>query len=115
MCCVVCVCVHACVRACVCYIREFVLLTGDKILKESKEDIVEPLEIREDELLTVHSQEYLNSLKVSPTHFTLHNIYYQSSYNVALITEVALVAIVPNFVLKRKLLTPFREQTGELY
>ena len=35
---------------------------------------------------------------------------------VALITEVAPVAIVPNFVLQRKLLqtpiTPFREQTG---
>ena len=37
------------------------------MLKESKEDIVEPLEIREDELLTVHTQDYLNSLKVSPT------------------------------------------------
>ena len=37
---------------------------------------------------------------------------YQSSYNVALITEVAPVAIVPNFVLQKKLLTPFREQTG---
>ena len=42
------------------------------MLKESKEDIVEPLEITEDELLIVHSQDYLNSLKVSPTHFTLH-------------------------------------------
>ena len=30
----------------------------------------------------------------------------------ALITEVAPVALVPNFVLQRKLLTPFREQTG---
>ena len=30
----------------------------------------------------------------------------------ALITEVAPVAIVPNFVLQKKLLTPFREQTG---
>ena len=37
---------------------------------------------------------------------------YQSSYNVALITEVAPVAIVPNFVLQKKLLSPFREQTG---
>ena len=37
------------------------------MLKESKEDIVEPLEIREDELLTVHTQDYLNSLKVSLT------------------------------------------------
>ena len=41
------------------------------MLKDSKEDIVEPLEIREDELLMVHTQEYLNSLKVSPTPFTL--------------------------------------------
>ena len=30
----------------------------------------------------------------------------------ALITEVAPVAILPNFVLQKKLLTPFREQTG---
>ena len=44
------------------------------MLKESKEDVVEPLEIREDELLMVHTQEYLNSLKVSPTHFSLHTI-----------------------------------------
>jgi len=44
------------------------------MLKDSKEDIVEPLEIREDELLMVHTQEYLNSLKVSPTPFTLHVI-----------------------------------------
>ena len=35
--------------------------------------------------------------------------YYQSSYNVALITEVAPVAIVLNFVLQRKLLIPLRE------
>ena len=39
--------------------------TAAKILRETKEDIVEPLEIREDELLVVHTQEYLNSLKVS--------------------------------------------------
>ncbi|XP_065902670.1 histone deacetylase 11-like [Dysidea avara] len=73
-------------------------LVTANILRETKEDIVEPLEITEDELLVVHTQEYLNSLK--------------SSYNVALITEVAPVAIVPNFVLQRKLLSPFREQTG---
>ena len=29
------------------------------MLKESKEDVVEPLEIREDELLMVHTQKYL--------------------------------------------------------
>ena len=42
------------------------------MLKESKEDIVEPLEITEDELLIVHTLECLNNLKVSPTHLTLH-------------------------------------------
>ena len=44
--------------------------TGKGMLKESKEDIVEPLEITEDELLVVHPPEYLNSLKVSPTHLS---------------------------------------------
>ena len=39
------------------------------MLKESKEDVVEPLEIREDELLMAHTEEYLKSFKVSPTHF----------------------------------------------
>ena len=44
-------------------------------------------------------------------YFTIYGIH--SNCNVALITEVEPVAIVPNFVLQRKLLTPFREQTGE--
>ena len=39
------------------------------MLKENKEGVVELLEIREDELLIVHTEEYLNSFKVSPTHF----------------------------------------------
>ena len=40
---------------------------------------------------------------------------YQSSCNVALVTEMAqaVIYIVLNFVLQNKLLTPFREQTGE--
>ena len=83
------------------------------ILKETKEDIVEPMEIKEEELLVVHTREYLNSLKVSCHYHPFHKLLcVQSSYNVALITEVAPVAVVPNFVLQRKLLSPFREQTG---
>jgi len=49
------------------------------MLKDSKEDTVEPLEIREDELLMVHTQEYLNKLKVSPTPFTLQITFIQYS------------------------------------
>jgi len=47
------------------------ILTAANILKETKEDIVEPLEISEDELLVVHTQEYLNSLKVSGHHLEI--------------------------------------------
>ena len=53
--------------------------TGKGMLKESKKDIVEPLEIMEDELLAVHTPEYLNSLKVSPTHSSC--VQHHCSYN----------------------------------
>ncbi|CAN6243611.1 unnamed protein product, partial [Urochloa humidicola] len=60
--------------------------------------IVEPLEASEDDLLVVHSESYLNSLK--------------SSEKVARIIEVPAVALLPNLLVQQKLLYPFRKQVG---
>nr|XP_039267077.1 histone deacetylase 11-like [Styela clava] len=61
-------------------------------------EFVEPLEASEEELQKVHSQKYLNSLKWSA--------------NVAMITEVPPVAMLPNYFVQRSVLRPFRLQTG---
>ena len=37
---------------------------GAKMLKKDRRDIVKPLEVNDDELLLVHTQEYISSLKV---------------------------------------------------
>ncbi|CAL0322543.1 unnamed protein product [Lupinus luteus] len=63
-----------------------------------KKCIVEPLEASKDDLLVVHSESYLSSLK--------------ESSNVARITEVPPVALVPNFLVQQKVLSPFRKQVG---
>ncbi|XP_074572007.1 histone deacetylase 2 [Curcuma longa] len=60
--------------------------------------IVEPLEASEEDLLVVHSETYLSSLK--------------SSLTVATITELAPVAMLPNCILQKKVLHPFRMQVG---
>ncbi|KAL4649344.1 hypothetical protein ACB092_01G007800 [Castanea dentata] len=60
--------------------------------------IVEPLEASKDDLLVVHSESYLNSLK--------------SSANVAMIIEVPPVALFPNCLVQQKVLHPFRNQVG---
>ncbi|XP_061374720.1 histone deacetylase 2 isoform X1 [Gastrolobium bilobum] len=60
--------------------------------------IVEPLEASNDDLLVVHSESYLKSLKKSP--------------NVAMIIEVPPVALLPNFIVQRNVLFPFRKQVG---
>ncbi|ESP04563.1 hypothetical protein LOTGIDRAFT_237312 [Lottia gigantea] len=60
--------------------------------------IIKPLEATEEDLNFVHSKTYLNSLKWS--------------WNVAGITEVPPVALLPNFVVQKKVLRPFRYQTG---
>lgn len=60
--------------------------------------IVEPLEASEEDLLVVHSESYLNSLK--------------SSEKVARIVEVPAVALLPNLLVQQKLLYPFRKQVG---
>uniref|UniRef100_T1IVB9 Histone deacetylase 11 n=1 Tax=Strigamia maritima TaxID=126957 RepID=T1IVB9_STRMM len=60
--------------------------------------VVRPLEINEDELLYVHSKKYIKSLK--------------SSFTVAQITEVPPVLLLPNCVVQKQVLSPFRFQTG---
>lgn len=60
--------------------------------------IVEPLEATKDDLLVVHSESYLNSLKSSP--------------NVSIIIEVPPVALIPNCLVQKKVLYPFRKQVG---
>ncbi|XP_057425588.1 histone deacetylase 2 [Lotus japonicus] len=63
-----------------------------------KKCIVEPLEASKDDLLVVHSESYLNSLK--------------ESSNVATIIEVPPVALFPNCLVQNKVLFPFRKQVG---
>ncbi|KAK1551154.1 hypothetical protein Q3G72_031151 [Acer saccharum] len=63
-----------------------------------KKCIVEPLEASKEDLLVVHSKTYLDSLKSSP--------------NVAMIIEVPPVALIPNFLVQKNVLYPFRKQVG---
>nr|XP_043606932.1 histone deacetylase 2 [Erigeron canadensis] len=75
-------------------ICQFLIANG--ILDKAR--IVEPLEATKDDLLVVHSEAYLNSLK--------------SSLNVSTITEVPPVALFPNCLVQKKVLYPFRKQVG---
>ncbi|KAL6985521.1 histone deacetylase [Sarracenia purpurea var. burkii] len=61
-----------------------------------KNHVVEPLEATKDDLLVVHSDSYLNSLK--------------SSLTVSIIVEVPPVALLPNCLVQQKVLHPFRKQ-----
>ncbi|XP_041348095.1 histone deacetylase 11-like isoform X2 [Gigantopelta aegis] len=60
--------------------------------------VVTPAEAAESDLMVVHPKAYINSLK--------HSI------NVAGITEIWPLALLPNFVVQKKVLRPFRFQTG---
>lgn len=71
-------------------------LKADGMIRD--DTTVRPAEAKESDLLMVHSKEYIKSLTWSMT--------------VAMITEVAPVAILPNFIVQRKVLRPFRYQTG---
>ncbi|XP_072328642.1 histone deacetylase 11 isoform X4 [Scyliorhinus torazame] len=71
------------------------------------ESIVKAQEAQEDDLLVVHSKRYLNKLK---NHF-LEGLQ-EWSFIVATITEILPVAFLPNFIIQRKVLRPFRTQTG---
>lgn len=74
----------------------FRMLESAKVIE--KDTYVEPIEASKDVLLLVHSQEYLSKLKWS--------VY------VARITEVPCVSALPNSLVQRKVLKPFRYQTG---
>ncbi|KAM7493409.1 hypothetical protein LguiB_028018 [Lonicera macranthoides] len=71
-------------------------LITDNVL--DKKCVVEPLEATKDDLLVVHSESYLSSLK--------------SSLNVSIIIEVPPVAVLPNWLVQKKVLYPFRKQVG---
>ncbi|KAL0330711.1 UNVERIFIED_CONTAM: Histone deacetylase 2 [Sesamum angustifolium] len=60
--------------------------------------IVEPLEAKNEDLLVVHSESYLDSLK--------------SSSIVSTIVEVPPVAVLPNCLVDKHVLYPFRKQVG---
>ncbi|XP_071816384.1 histone deacetylase 11-like isoform X2 [Apostichopus japonicus] len=74
----------------------FNILKGQLMVTE--DTIVSPEEALEKDLLVVHVQSYLDSLKWS--------------YAVAGITEVPPVALLPNFIVQKKVLKPLRFQTG---
>lgn len=63
-----------------------------------RKSIVEPAEATKDDLLVVHPESYLDSLK--------------SSVNVSVIVEVPPVALLPNYLVQQKVLKPFRKQVG---
>ncbi|KAL6839546.1 hypothetical protein ACP4OV_030816 [Aristida adscensionis] len=63
-----------------------------------KKLLVEPLEATKEDLLVVHTEAYLKTLK--------------SSFRVANIVEVPPVALIPNKIVQRVLLYPFRKQVG---
>jgi histone deacetylase 11 len=60
--------------------------------------LVEPSEANKDDLLVVHTESYLDSLK--------------SSSNIAFIIEVPPVALLPNFIVRKRVLQPFCKQVG---
>ncbi|XP_078488183.1 histone deacetylase 11 isoform X2 [Ciona intestinalis] len=76
--------------------KVYQFLIDDKLLQNNQH--FQPLEPTERDLLIAHSKEYLRSLKWSA--------------NVARITEVPPVALLPNFIVQRKVLLPLRLQTG---
>ncbi|XP_051199758.1 histone deacetylase 2 isoform X2 [Lolium perenne] len=71
-------------------------LTAEGHLEKNR--VIEPLEASKEDLLVVHTDSYLNSLK--------------SSFRVAAIVEVPPVTLIPNWVVQQKLLYPFRKQVG---
>ncbi|XP_044464634.1 histone deacetylase 2-like isoform X3 [Mangifera indica] len=75
-------------------ICQFLNLAG--VLDKSR--IVEPVEASKEDLLVVHTESYLDSLK--------------SSLKVATIMEVPPVALVPNFLVQKNVLYRFRKQVG---
>lgn len=75
-------------------ISQFLISEG--ILDHNR--IVEPSEATKDDLLVIHTESYLDSLKSSST--------------VAFIIEVLPVALLPNFIVRQRVLQPFCKQVG---
>ncbi|XP_056001159.1 histone deacetylase 11-like isoform X2 [Ostrea edulis] len=76
--------------------KVFAFLKDAKLLRD--DTTVRATEATDGDLKVVHTQDYINNLKWS--------------FNVAQITEVPPVAFLPNFIVQRKVLRPFRFQTG---
>ncbi|XP_020089514.1 histone deacetylase 2 [Ananas comosus] len=76
------------------HICQFLIKEG--VLDKAR--LVEPLEASKDDLLVVHPESYLRSLK--------------NSLTVSIIVEVPPVALIPNFLVQQKVLYPFRKQVG---
>ncbi|XP_078369985.1 histone deacetylase 11-like [Oculina patagonica] len=76
--------------------KVFQYLKDAKMVDEAT--VVVPKETTSEDLLVVHTQTYLDSLRWS--------------VNVAMICEVPPVALLPNFIVQRKVLKPMRIQTG---
>ncbi|XP_069592917.1 histone deacetylase 11-like isoform X2 [Ranitomeya imitator] len=72
------------------FLRDEKLITDDTIVTAK--------EATEDDLLVVHTRSYINKLKWS--------------FEVATITEIPLLALLPNFLVQSRLLKPIRTQTG---
>ena len=64
------------------------------MLKKDQTDIVKPHEVNDDELLQVHTQEYMSSMKVS-LFIALHMNSYTPvhSYNILVITRILSLAL----------------------
>lgn len=76
--------------------KVFEFLKADHMIQDNT--IVKPKEATEKDLLVVHTPQYLKDLKWS--------------INVAAITEIPPVALLPNFIVQRRVLRPFRFHTG---
>jgi histone deacetylase 11 len=74
----------------------FIFLSEAKMI--TNDTIVRPNEATREDLLAVHTQRYLSSLNWS--------------VQVARVLEVPLVALLPNFLVQRRVLKPLRYQTG---
>ncbi|XP_044532213.1 histone deacetylase 11 [Gracilinanus agilis] len=74
----------------------YLMVSEDNFLSDLM--IVEPEEASEEDLKVVHTEQYLRKLKCS--------------FIVATIIEILPVALIPNFLVQRKVLRPLRFQTG---
>ncbi|KAL0311884.1 UNVERIFIED_CONTAM: K(+) efflux antiporter 6 [Sesamum radiatum] len=72
-----------------------------------KKHIVEPLEAKKEDLLVVHSESYLDSLKSSSIVSIIVEVEFYAVY-----PEVPPVAVLPNCLVDKHVLYPFRKQVG---